>query len=249
MPQSKAPATASERSTILVVDDNAAARYSIVRILQGAGYDTVESSGGAEALELARSTSAVVLDVHLPDLHGFEVCRLLREDPDTATLPVIHVSGVYVGPEDRVAGMSMGADAYMLSPVDPTVLVATVQTLLRARADHTSLRSSEARMRGIFGQAPIAIALVDAAGFLVEANAAFADLLEQPADALVGRLLTEFAPRAQRAEVEARLAEWRNGPWNGRFALAGASGAVRDLNWNVAPHVERGFQVAVATPA
>lgn len=126
----------SERSThsILVVDDAPSSRYALSRALRSEGFQTVEAAAGAQAIELAEYVSAVVLDVHLPDVHGFEVCRLLRGDPKTATVPVIHVSAVYVKDEDRVAGQRAGADAYLVSPVDTAELAALIDRLVTERA-------------------------------------------------------------------------------------------------------------------
>ncbi|MCD6076316.1 MAG: hybrid sensor histidine kinase/response regulator [Ramlibacter sp.] len=125
-----------ERSThsILVVDDAESNRYAVSRALRAAGYQTVEAAAGAQALELAEYVEAVVLDVHLPDLHGFEVCRLLRANPKTARVPVIHISAVYVTDEDRAAGERAGADAYMVSPVDTDELASTIDRLVQDRA-------------------------------------------------------------------------------------------------------------------
>ena len=127
---------AFDRSThsVLVVDDAQSSRYALSRALRAAGFQTVEAGAGAQALELAEYVSAVVLDVHLPDVHGFEVCRLLRGNPRTAKVPVIHVSAVYVTAEDRVAGHDAGADAYMVSPVDTAELAATIDRLVSERA-------------------------------------------------------------------------------------------------------------------
>jgi CheY-like chemotaxis protein len=119
-----------ERYSVLVVDDVAASRYAICRALAAAGFKTVEAAGGARALELAEYVSAVVLDVHLPDVHGFEVCRLLRDNPATAGLPVVHISAVYVSGDDQDRGRLAGADAYFVTPVDPGELVATLDRLL-----------------------------------------------------------------------------------------------------------------------
>ena len=119
--------------SVLVVDDNASSRYATARALKAAGYNTVEAVAGAEALELADFVSAVVLDVHLPDLLGFEVCRLMRDRPATATLPIVHVSAVYVTEEDRSTGLHAGADAYLVSPVDPVDLVAMLDRLIGER--------------------------------------------------------------------------------------------------------------------
>lgn len=122
----------STRSThsVLVVDDHAPSRYATARALRAAGFNVVEAAGGAQALELARYVSAVVLDVHLPDLHGFEVCRLLRERPETARLPVVHVSGVYVQDVDIADGRLSGGDDYFVNPVDYGVLAARLDELL-----------------------------------------------------------------------------------------------------------------------
>ncbi|HWI83000.1 response regulator transcription factor [Ramlibacter sp.] len=122
--------------TVLVVDDLSAARYATARALRAAGFNTVEARSGAAALELAGYASAVVLDVHLPDLHGLEVCRLLRSKPATAALPIVNVSSVYVAEADQAAGKHAGADAYFVAPVDFDQLAAKLDELLgRAAKD------------------------------------------------------------------------------------------------------------------
>lgn len=126
----------NSRSThsVLVVDDAESSRYALSRGLRAEGFRTVEAAAGAQALELAEYVSAVVLDVHLPDVHGFEVCRLLRGNPKTAGVPIIHVSGVYVKDEHRVAGTRAGADAYLVSPVDTSELAALIDRLVSERS-------------------------------------------------------------------------------------------------------------------
>ena len=118
------------RHSVLVVDDNESSRYATARSLRAAGFHTVEAAAGAEALELAEFVSAVVLDVHLPDLLGFEVCRLLRSRPASAGLPIVYVSAMYVSEADQQHGMQTGGNAYMVSPVDPEALVATLDELI-----------------------------------------------------------------------------------------------------------------------
>ena len=118
------------RHSVLVVDDNESSRYATARSLRAAGFHTVEAAAGAEALELAEFVSAVVLDVHLPDLLGFEVCRLLRSRPASAGLPIVYVSAMYVSQADQQHGMQTGGNAYMVSPVDPQALVATLDELI-----------------------------------------------------------------------------------------------------------------------
>ncbi len=119
--------------SILVVDDHDANRYAIARALRAAGFPTVEAAAGAQALELAGYVSAVVLDVHLPDLHGLEVCRLLRSQRATVRLPIVQISAVYLEEKDRAAAERAGADAYMTAPVDVAALAAKLRELIAAR--------------------------------------------------------------------------------------------------------------------
>ena len=82
---------------VAVVDDNDATLYSTSRVLRAAGFEVVEGTSGGEALDLARGdVDIMLLDVNLPDLHGFEVCRRLRGQPQSARLPIIHVSATFV---------------------------------------------------------------------------------------------------------------------------------------------------------
>ena len=86
-------------------------------------------AGGArprsDAVEL------VLLDVNLPDMSGFEVCRLIKSDPRTASIPVIQVSATAVEVADRAHGLTQGADAYLVEPTEPAELLATVTAVLR----------------------------------------------------------------------------------------------------------------------
>lgn len=119
--------------SVLVVDDNEASRYATARSLRAAGFNIVEAAAGAKALELVDFVSAVVLDVHLPDLLGFEVCRLLRSKPATAHLPVVYVSAMYVSEVDQQHGMGTGGNAYLVAPVDTEALLATLDQLIGER--------------------------------------------------------------------------------------------------------------------
>ena len=103
---------------ILVVDDHEVGRYAKVRILRSAGYDVVEAATGEEALQLVaeRSPRLVVLDVNLPDMTGWDVCKRLKENPETASIAVLQVSATHVRDEDTVRGLEAGATAYIKKP-------------------------------------------------------------------------------------------------------------------------------------
>ena len=136
------------RGTILVVDDNLASRYSTSRMLRAAGFSVIEAGNGRDALALAaHRPDLVILDVDLPDIDGFEVCRQLRASPSAARTPVLHLSAAFTRDLDKVHGLDSGADGYLTHPVEPPVLVATVNAFLRARraedAPHAPAGASE----------------------------------------------------------------------------------------------------------
>jgi PAS domain S-box-containing protein len=235
--------------TVLVVDDNPATRYSTGRLIRAAGFRTSEAGSGAEALALvAQGVSAVVLDVHLPDIDGFEVCRMIRAQPVTALLPVVHLSAAYIRDEDRVTGLNAGADAYLVHPVEPAVLVATLQALIRARLAEDELRRSEQRFRAIYNEAQSGIALLDEQARFADANPAMLRMLGRGRDELLGRPLSALAPPEWRALVESQLATPAHDrpPWRGEFPLLRADGTPVHLEWSVSSHVEPGVRIAIA---
>jgi DNA-binding response OmpR family regulator len=116
---------------LLLVDDDEAKRYVIGVWLRRAGYTVEEAATGQGALERATDADLVLLDVNLPDISGFEVCRQLKGDPRTAAIPVIQVSATAVETADRAHGLTQGADAYLIDPVEPDELLATVTAALR----------------------------------------------------------------------------------------------------------------------
>lgn len=116
---------------VLVVDDDAALRQCVCELLQGEGYSTVEAASGPDALVGARqgSPSLVVLDVNLPGFSGYEVCTALRRSYGPQ-LPIIFLSGERIESFDRVAGLLLGADDYLVKPFAPDELLVRVRRLL-----------------------------------------------------------------------------------------------------------------------
>jgi len=126
---------ATELDTVLIVDDDDAFRGYVREVLEEGGYRVRDVADGAAALGAAVSAAAsvVVLDVNLPGLNGYEVCRRLREQLD-ASLGIIIVSGDRTESYDRTAGLLLGADDYLAKPFDPAELVARVRRFARGRA-------------------------------------------------------------------------------------------------------------------
>src|ERR671922_1953600 len=139
---------------VLVVDDDARVRRFLTSALGAAGFAVTATGIGAEGLRLADARpDLIVLDVELPDLSGREVCRRLKASPDTATIPVLMLSGVFTDVADRSQALEDGSDAYLTKPVTTRELVAMARALLRtARAErrsHEHERAAEALRRRV----------------------------------------------------------------------------------------------------
>lgn len=235
--------------TVLVVDDNPATRYSTARIVRAAGFLTQEAATGIGAIVMAsKGVSAVVLDVHLPDIDGFEVCRQLRSDSATALLPVIHLSAAFVENADKVAGLNAGADAYLVHPVEPAVLIATLQALIRARTAEDSLRRSDTRFRAVFSQAMSGIALIRANGEFVDINPAMEAILGRPMPELLGKPVSSLAPADWVTFVQERTITSieAGAAWQGEFPIVRPDGSWRHLQWSISAHVEPGLRIGIA---
>lgn len=120
---------------ILVVDDEPDALELVSFNLKAAGYEVVTADNGNEALKRARqhAPDLILLDVMLPEVDGLEVCKLLRRDPATASIPVIMLTAK-AAEIDRVLGLELGADDYVTKPFSPRELVLRVKNLLKRQA-------------------------------------------------------------------------------------------------------------------
>src|SRR5438270_10779687 len=129
---------------ILVVDDIRANSMLIEAYLKPMGYGEMSVDSGLGALELASESppDLVLLDVRLPDLDGFEVCRKLREEQATSLVPIVMVTSLNAT-EDRVKALEAGADDFLSKPVDRVELVTRAQTLLRLKATYDRLEDSQ----------------------------------------------------------------------------------------------------------
>lgn len=137
------------RKKILIVEDNSELLELQRLTLKEAGYVTVTASNGLEALKKARTVSPdlILLDLVLPELDGFAVCESLRQDPATANIPIIVLTGLN-SDFTKFAGIEAGADDYVTKPASLPQLVSKIQYWLaqpRTRDSATRLRSAAPR--------------------------------------------------------------------------------------------------------
>src|SRR5471032_3114954 len=220
---------------LLIVDDNAATRYALRRRLESHHYHVLEAGTGQEGLDLiaSKKIDGLILDVNLPDMSGFDIVRALRADPVTALLPVVHVSAASIETGDIITGLDAGADAYLIHPVDPDVLLATLRTLLRVRDTEYALRESEARFREIFFNISAPIAVMDPQLKVHECNHAFAQLIQDNLNP--DALLECFASDQQAVIQELRLRLAAGERWKGTLQMQ-VDGQVRETEWQISPY-------------
>ncbi len=118
--------------TILVVDDELPILELIRYNLQKEGFTVLTAEKGVQALEIARAAEPdlILLDLMLPDMGGFDICRILRNDETTVHIPIIMITAKSAD-TDIVSGLELGADDYITKPFSPKVLVARVRSVLR----------------------------------------------------------------------------------------------------------------------
>ena len=182
--------TKPPRGTILYVDDDEINRNTFALVFREAGFDVKEAATGGEALRLAEEKpDVVILDVSLPDINGVEVCRHIKMHPATRTIPVMHMSAVYVTTEDRTHALDEGADVYLTKPVEPRELVAQVKALMRTHLAEERATAAAQRWQATF--------------------AAINDGVCLPAKEILGRLCDELIPAPPGDSVFRRMLETR----------------------------------------
>lgn len=217
------------KQRILNVNDSEAGRYATSRILARAGFEVLEAINGTDALALAaQRPDLVLLDVNLPDLSGFEVCKRIKTNPNLASMPVVHLSATCVASEQQMLGLEGGADGYLVQPVDATVLVATVRAFLRLTAAETALRTSEDRYRDLVENSSDLICTHDLQGRLLWVNRAAERNTGYTREALLGMNLVDLLTRGSREGFPAYLAELREkGAARGVMRMRTATGETR----------------------
>lgn len=221
MPEEGFPAAlpGAAGATILVVDD-APPNVKLLRlILKDAGYRVLEAGSGPEALEIMRreKPDAMVLDVRMPGMTGYEVCQTVRRDPEFSTLPVIMVTALSL-PEERIRGIEAGATDFISKPFNRKELLARLQA---------SLALAQSARGGILPQLPGAVVIADADWKILGVSPLASVLLGIPSPG-IGQfdLSALFDPEAQSAASAGE--EFRFQPPAGRPILHARHCAVSD---------------------
>jgi PAS domain S-box-containing protein len=209
---------------VLNVNDDAATRYLMTKILRSGGYTVLEAVNGEAALRTVSThrPDLVLLDIKLPDISGLEVCRRIKSDPATATILVIQTSATFASSDRRVEGLESGADLYLAQPIESVELLATIRAMLRTRSAEESERRIGRRLHRTFDAIQDALLLVDANHAIEECNGAAARLVDQSSSSLEGMsAVAALRHIISQDELEALLARARVGRHEIELAAAG----------------------------
>jgi PAS domain S-box-containing protein len=246
------PAATRVRPLVLNVDDDAANRYVKTRSLMMGEMEVIEAETGADALALIalRHPLLVLLDVHLPDVDGLEVCRRIKAEwPD---IVVVQISATAITTADKVIGLESGADCYLTTPVEPIELIAVTRAMLRLRHAETQAQEASERYRMIVESA------VDYAIFTCGMDARITswntgaqailgyapeDIIGEPCARIfmaddVGADVPEAEMRAAHDGVSVRAERWHRRRDGTRFWSSGRMVALRDRRGEVVGYLK-----------
>jgi two-component system NtrC family sensor kinase len=169
-----------EEISALIVDDRDANRYSTAHALTRAGFKVTEAATGKDALELSkRLPTVIVLDVKLPDILGYEVCRRIKTNAQTRHIPVLMLSSAFLSNESKLYALESGGDAYLIQPTDPVVLVATVKSLARLHRAESQAQLAAKQWQATFDSLNEGVAILDSSGVIQRCNRAMTLLLNK----------------------------------------------------------------------
>ncbi len=193
-------------STILIADDDPGARLILQRLLAREGHRVLMAQNGAEALRqsIEHTPDLVLLDVLMPELDGFEVCRQLRHHPRLREIPILLVTSLG-DHQSRVQGLSVGADGFISKPFDMAELLAHVRTITRLNR-YRRLLAEQERFQRLIELSPEGVATINAEGRLLLINPALAALLEAPSiEHLLGDTLQTYVHAASLDRYQAGM--------------------------------------------
>ncbi len=195
-------------STILIVDDDATARDTLEGLLFSQGYYLVLAENGPKALEKAAGLvpDVILLDVMMPGMDGFEVCRRLRTDPHSAEVPIIMVTALD-DHESRLRGLEAGADDFISKPYDTQELRARIKTITRLNR-YRRLLAERTRFKWVVDQALDGYVVIGDAGEMLYANPQAQSYLGLSEEGLIANQFLTVAAKRYRCEPQAAWENW-----------------------------------------
>ncbi|SLM47308.1 protein of unknown function [Nitrospira japonica] len=202
------------QATILNVNERNGQRYERRSMLERAGYRVLDAACGADVLRVLQDVrpELVLLDIDLPDISGFDLCRQIKNRPELTDTMVLHVSAAEFSGSDRALGLEMGSDGYLVEPIEEQELLAGVRSLLRLRARQREnegllarLRRSEEQFRGLFEQAAVGMCVLGPDGRFLRVNERLGVIAGRTERELMDRELRDLTDPADRREHDSQV--------------------------------------------
>src|SRR5262245_11561496 len=129
-------------ATVLLVDDEEVNIYALKVILESRGYRCITATNGADALRFASDAlpDVIILDIQMPVMDGYEVCRRLKEDDRTRPIPVLFLTARHRDQDEIIKGLDIGANDYVTKPFNSEELLARVAVMVRVRTAEEMVR-------------------------------------------------------------------------------------------------------------
>jgi PAS domain S-box-containing protein len=198
----------NNQSTLLIVDDDPVTRMTLDALLDSTIYHKVFAVDGSDALLAVKGLvpDLILLDVMLPEMDGFEVCRHLRSDPLTKEVPIILITSLD-DRDSKLEGLTAGADEYLTKPFDQAELHARVKNITQLNR-YRRLLEERSKFERLFDLSPDGVLLISASGVVEHANSTMNLLLNaDPGCSLVGQSLFNFIHAAEKGLLARSLDE------------------------------------------
>ncbi len=208
------PMPEAQHLTALIIIANEERRYSLDKPLRRAGFQIRDATNGEDGLRQAMETpDLIVLDLHLPDMTGFEVCCRLKAHAATANIPVLHLSDAPVESSEFANHLERGDEAYLTYPVEEVELLSFVNTLIRGR-------QAQRQFSSFLEAAPDAVVISDEHGKIVRVNGQTEKMFGHLRDDLIGEEVELLLPERLRDGHRIQRASYANNPSTRRMGEA-----------------------------
>ncbi|MBF0413830.1 MAG: response regulator, partial [Desulfamplus sp.] len=182
----------SENKKVLIVDDSPS-NIKILNEIIKQDYNVICATDGERALSIVKLhlPDIILLDIIMPGIDGYQVCRQLKSDDTTADIPIIFITSRN-DIEGEELGLRAGAVDYITRPFSPEIVKARVTTHLRIKQQHDSLRVSEEKYRQLYKHTPAMLHSIDRTGKFVSVSDYWLEVLGYDRSEVIGRYFTDF---------------------------------------------------------
>jgi len=196
---------------ILVIDDQIESLIAIKDVLtsQISECEVFTAQSGPEGIKIAKKElpDTILLDIQMPEMDGFEVCKRLKTDEITKNIPIIIETGIYTDSETHIKALNLGADAFLTKPLDASRLIAQVNVMIRIKRSNKELQRQKNYFESLFNSAPAAIVSLDMNQNILDINPQFESLFGYSLNEIRGKNIDRFVVPQDKLSEAKKIAE------------------------------------------